>query len=140
AGTVRRPTPDEPLRVVDLGCGNAYLTFAAYRWLTAVRELPARVVGVDVKEQAYKRNTELAARLAAGDALTFVRGEIATVTVPEPPDVVLALHACATATDDALARAVAWQAPLVLAAPCCHHDLQRRLREVPTPSPYGLVM
>ena len=139
AGHVRQPTPDVPLRVVDLGCGNAYLTFAAYRWLTAVRGLPTRVVGIDVKEQARRRNSELAAELGAGDELRFVRGDIASTEVEEQPDVVLALHACDTATDDALARAVEWEAPLVLAAPCCHHDLQRRLRAAPTPRPFGLV-
>ena len=138
-GHLREPTADAPLRVVDLGCGNAYLTFAAYRWLTAVRGLPTRVVGIDVKEQARKRNSKLAAELDAGDELRFVRGDIATTVVEDTPDVVLALHACDTATDDALARAVEWEAPLVLAAPCCHHDLQRRLRTAPTPSPFGLV-
>jgi SAM-dependent methyltransferase len=140
-GAVRRPTDDDPLRVVDLGCGNAYLTFAAYRWLTAVRGLPVRMTGIDVKEQARQRNRELAAELSAGDDLRFVRGDIATAEVDGAPDVVLALHACDTATDDALARAVRWRAPLVLAAPCCHHDLQRRLRAAPTPSPspFGLV-
>jgi hypothetical protein len=55
------------------------------------------------------------------------------------PDVVLALHACDTATDDALARAVAWQAPLVLAAPCCHHDIAAQLRAHPTPAPYAML-
>jgi SAM-dependent methyltransferase len=138
-GTVRTTTPDDPLRVVDLGCGNAYLTFAAYRWLSAVRGLPVRFVGVDVKEQARRRNSELAEELGSGDGLRFVRGDIATATVGDDPDVVLTLHACDTATDDALARAVTWQAPLILAAPCCHHDLQRRLRSAPTPQPFGLV-
>ena len=140
AGQVRSPSADDPLRVVDLGCGNAYLTFAAYRWLTAVRGLPVRVVGIDVKEQARQRNSELAAELGAGDQLRFVRGDIASAEVEQRPDVVLALHACDTATDDALARAVEWEASLVLAAPCCHHDLQRRLRSAPTPAPFGLVM
>jgi SAM-dependent methyltransferase len=140
AGQVRTPTADDPLRVVDLGCGNAYLTFAAYRWLTAVRGLPVSVVGIDVKEQARQRNSELAAELGAGEELRFVQGDIASTEVEERPDVVLALHACDTATDDALAKAVEWEASLVLAAPCCHHDLQRRLRSAPTPTPFGLVM
>src|SRR4029079_14647224 len=56
-----------------------------------------------------------------------------------PPDVVLALHACDTATDDALARAVEWEAALVLAAPCCHHDIAAQLRRAPTPSPYAML-
>src|SRR4029079_6316787 len=56
-----------------------------------------------------------------------------------PPDVVLALHACDTATDDALARAVEWRTPLILAAPCCHHDIAAQLRRAPTPAPYAML-
>jgi len=134
-----RPSDDEPLRVVDLGCGNAYLTFAAHAWLTRVRGLPVRVVGVDVKEQSRRHNTEVAQRLGVEEQVSFVTAGIDDVRLEEPPHVVLALHACDTATDDALARAVAWDAPLVLAAPCCHHDVSRQLREHPAPEPYALL-
>jgi hypothetical protein len=137
-GLLRRPTVADPLRVVDLGCGNAYLTFAAWRWLTEQRQLPATMTGVDVKAQARERNTELASRLGA-DGLRFVEADIATVALDPAPEVVLALHACDTATDDALARAVQWRAPVVLAAPCCHHHLQAQLRQHPPPEPYGLL-
>lgn len=133
------PTPDRPLRVVDLGCGNAYLTFAAHAWLSRVRGIPVRVVGVDVKEQSRRHNTEVADRLGVSDEVSFVTAGIDEVVLDEAPDVVLALHACDTATDDALARAVGWGAPLVLAAPCCHHDVSRQLREHPAPEPYALL-
>lgn len=126
-----------PLRVVDLGCGNAYLTFAAYRFLTQVRGLDVAFTGVDTKRQARERNTDLA-RSLGWDGLHFIEGTIADAPV-DGADVVLALHACDTATDDALARAVAWGAKFVLAAPCCHHDLQRQLREGETPGAYGLL-
>jgi SAM-dependent methyltransferase len=126
-----------PLRVVDLGCGNAYLTFAAYRFLTGVRGLDVRFTGVDVKKQAAERNAALAAELG-WDGMRFVEGTIADAAV-EAPDVVLALHACDTATDDALARAVAWKAPFVLAAPCCHHDLQTQIKHHGAPAPYDLL-
>lgn len=126
-----------PLRVVDLGCGNAYLTFAAYRFLTHGRGLAVAFTGVDSKRQARERNTELAASLG-WDGLLFIEGTIADAPV-DGADVVLALHACDTATDDALARAVAWGARHVLAAPCCHHDLQRQLREGEPPAAYGLL-
>jgi SAM-dependent methyltransferase len=139
SGRVRTPTPEDPLRVVDLGCGNAYLTFAAHSYLTRVRELPVRMVGVDVKEQSYRHNTEVAERLGISDSMAFVQGDIGSVTLDEAPDVVLALHACDTATDDALARAVLWDASLVLAAPCCHHDVAAQLRRTPTPAPYALL-
>ena len=104
SGTLRTPTPEAPLRVVDLGCGNAYLTFAAHAWLR--ERMPVRLVGVDVKEQSRRHSTEIAESLGVGDEVSFVAAGIRDVTLDERPDVVLALHACDTATDDALARAV----------------------------------
>lgn len=141
-GQVRTPTPDDALRIVDLGCGNAYLTFAAHRFLTRAPEgggrgLPVRMIGVDVKQQSADHNAGVAERL--GIEADFVVGSIGAAELPEPPDVVLALHACDTATDDALARAVRWQAPLVLAAPCCHHDIAAQLRTTPPPAPYAML-
>jgi SAM-dependent methyltransferase len=139
SGRLRTPTEEEPLQVVDLGCGNAYLTFAAHSFLTRVRGLPVRMVGVDVKEQSYVHNTAVAESLGIAESMTFVQGDIGSAELPSPPDVVLALHACDTATDDALARAVTWDASLVLAAPCCHHDVAAQLRRTPTPAPYALL-
>ncbi len=135
----RMPTADDPLRVADLGCGNGYLTFAVHRWLTDVRGLPARVVGVDVKEQSWRHNTDLARRLGVAGDVTFKVGSIDGVVLDPGPEIVLALHACDTATDDALARAVRWGSAVVLAAPCCHHDLAAQLRHVDVPSPYALL-
>ncbi|MFC4783003.1 class I SAM-dependent methyltransferase [Nocardioides sp. MAHUQ-72] len=136
-GHLRRPTADEPLRIVDLGCGNAYLTFAAQRFLTTVRGLPVVVTGVDVKEQSRQHNGAVAREL--GVDAEFVVGSISGAELEQDPEVVLALHACDTATDEALARAVGWGAQLVLAAPCCHHDIAAQLRKAPTPSPYALL-
>ena len=136
-GHLRRPTPEEPLRVVDLGCGNAYLTFAAERYLAGVRGLPVHLIGVDVKEQSREHNEKVARDL--GVDADFVVGSISGVELDPAPEVVLALHACDTATDEALARAVEWDAPLVLAAPCCHHDIAAQLRSAPTPAPYAML-
>jgi len=124
------------LRVVDLGCGNAYLTFAAYRYL-ADRGVDVRVVGVDVRADQRVRNSAVAEQLGCADAATFVAGTIEDAVVDAAPDLVLALHACDTATDQALARAVRWNAKWVLAAPCCHHDIAAQLRSHPAPAPYG---
>ncbi len=141
AGALRTPTEADPWRVVDLGCGNAYLTFAALRYLTAVRSLPVTVVGVDTKEQARRDNEKVAAELGLTGPASFVQSDIGTVELPgAPPDVVLALHACDTATDDALARAVRWEAPLVLAAPCCHHDVAAQLRQQKDDAPHALLV
>ena len=137
-GRLRAPTPGEPLRIVDLGCGNGYLTFAAQRYLADVRGLPVRLTGVDVKEQSRDHNSGLAAEL--GMEADFVVGTIGEARLDEAPDVVLALHACDTATDEALARAVGWQAPLVLAAPCCHHDIAAQLRRGTPPPAYSSLI
>ncbi len=139
SGRVHRPTPEQPLQVVDLGCGNAYLTFAAHRFLTHVRGLPVHTTGVDVKSQSREHNAALASTLGLDGEMTFLTSDIATAELDHAPDVVLALHACDTATDDALARAVTWDAPVVLAAPCCHHDVAAQLRRAPTPAPYSLL-
>ena len=136
-GQLRTPTVDEPLRIVDLGCGNAYLTFAAQRFLTSVRGLPVVVTGVDVKEQSREHNSKVASDL--GVDAQFVVGSISGAQLDRAPEVVLALHACDTATDEALARAVGWEAQLVLAAPCCHHDIAAQLRKAPTPAPYAML-
>ncbi len=141
AGRLRTPTADEPLRVVDLGCGNAYLTLAAQQYLTTVQGLPVRMVGVDVKQQSHDHSTALAQRL--GLDATFVVGSIADALVEPAPEVVLALHACDTATDEALARAVGWGSGLVLAAPCCHHDVAAQLRRTGSagaPAAYASVL
>jgi len=121
---------DGVLRVVDMGCGNAYLTFAAYRYLSGVRGLEVELTGVDQRADQRERNTALAKRLGWDGHVRFVEGTIIDAPTPPegPPHVVLALHACDTATDDALARAVQWQARHILAAPCCHHELSAQLR------------
>ena len=128
-----------PLRVVDLGCGNAYLTMAAHRWLGQAGVGRVETVGVDVRPDLVRRTQDLAAELGL-TGLSFLPGAIVSVELGQPPvDVVLALHACDTATDEALARAVRWRAPVILAAPCCHHDLQRQLGGGEAPFPYGAL-
>jgi SAM-dependent methyltransferase len=132
-------TVDGPVSsVVDLGCGNAYLTFAAYRYL-AERFPDVTVTGVDVREDQRARNTALAKELGYGDRLRFVAGSIVDAPL-DGADAVLALHACDTATDEALARAVRWEARYVLAAPCCHHDIAAQLRDRSAPGPYRMMV
>jgi SAM-dependent methyltransferase len=126
AATLGSGQSSGPLRVVDLGCGNAYLTFAAYRHLVD-QGFDVSVTGVDVRADQRLRNTRLASELGWADAVRFVEGTILDAPV-DGADLVLALHACDTATDEALARAIGWRAQWVLAAPCCHHDIAAQLR------------
>jgi SAM-dependent methyltransferase len=134
AATLGKDELPQPLRVVDLGAGNAYLTFAAYRYLSA-QGIDVRLTGVDVRADQRERNAALAERLGWSDHVDFVAGTILESEV-DGADVVLALHACDTATDEALARAIGWGARWVLAAPCCHHDLAAQLRAGSAPEPY----
>ncbi|MGZ0151167.1 class I SAM-dependent methyltransferase [Kribbella sp. WER1] len=129
---------DRPLQVVDLGCGNAYLTLAAYHLLSAAGH-DVRMTGIDHNPAARKRNTRVVEALGWQEHLRFLDATIQDAELDVRPDVVLALHACDTATDDALARAVRWEAALVLAAPCCHHDIQKQLKSVTPPAPYALM-
>jgi SAM-dependent methyltransferase len=141
AGHINAPTVAAPLKIVDLGCGNAYLTFAAHQYLKSIG-IPIQVIGIDIRPESLKRNSDIAARLGISQTIEFRAEEIAQNSV-EGADVVIALHACDTATDDAIAWAVKNQAKLMLIAPCCHHDLQSQLVDSPAPwqivTKYGLL-
>ena len=137
-GEIDKPGPG-PLRVVDLGCGSAALTFATYHYLTAVKGREVLMTGVDTKAHLMSRHAATAAQLGwAG--LRFEAARILDYRTGEPADVVLALHACDTATDEALARAIGWRSRLILSAPCCHHHLQAQLSAATTPEPFRPVM
>ncbi|MDD4903269.1 MAG: SAM-dependent methyltransferase [Candidatus Bipolaricaulis sp.] len=128
----------KPVHIVDCGCGNAYLTFAIYHYLNDLLRLPAEVMGIDVKAELLERHREKA-RALGWDRLTFEVGRIAEYRPAVTPDVVVALHACDTATDDALAQGIRWQSKLILTAPCCQHELQEQLSRVPGPAPFQAV-
>lgn len=123
-----------PLDVVDCGCGNAYLTFAVHYYLNNVLGRPTRVVGIDVSEDLLNRRAELCKDLG-WEGLSFQATRIADYRPPTPPGIVLALHACDTATDEALAQAVRWESRMLFAAPCCHHHLQRQMTRTAAPPP-----
>lgn len=113
------------LQVLDCGCGSSYLTLAAHHYLNDVLGVPARVLGVDVNEELIRKSVERSERLGA-ERLDFACGRIGGLEAR--PDVVLALHACDTATDDAIAQAVLSGAAVLLSVPCCHKDLNSRIR------------
>ena len=114
-----------PLEILDCGCGSSYLTLAAHHWLNDVQKVPARLIGVDVNDDLIRKSVQRAEMIGAAD-VAFACGRIESVDAK--PDIVFALHACDTATDDALARAVAAEAKLILSVPCCHHHLNEQIR------------
>jgi hypothetical protein len=119
--------PNRPLRIVDFGSGKSYLTFALYHLLAIVRGLDVEVVGLDLKEDVIERCRALVATLGY-ERLRFEVGDIALFD-GDPADVVVSLHACDTATDAALERAVRWRAEAILAVPCCQHELYDQVRD-----------
>ena len=118
--------PDGTLRIVDFGCGKSYLTFAIHHLLTAVHGREVEIVGLDLKDDVVAACAALATRSGSA-GLRFERGEIGSFDAGEKVDLVVSLHACDTATDDALAQAVRWQADAILAVPCCQKEAYRQL-------------
>lgn len=110
------------LNIVDFGCGKSYLTFALYHYLQVVRGLDIQVVGLDLKEDVIADCSALADKLGL-DRLQFLVGDIAEYKGLERVDMVVTLHACDTATDAALEKAVRWDADVILSVPCCQHEL-----------------
>ena len=114
------------LHVVDFGCGKSYLTFAIHHLLTELRGREVEIVGLDLKEDVIADCVALAER-SGTRGLRFERGDIAGFETRGEVDLVVSLHACDTATDEALAQAIRWQADAILAVPCCQKEAYRQL-------------
>ena len=117
---------DKELTIVDFGCGKSYLTFAMYHLLAVKEKLPVRVIGLDLKADVIAACAKLAERLR-WDKLTFSVGDISRYEGLETVDMVVTLHACDTATDAALLKAIGWRAGVILSVPCCQHELFRQI-------------
>jgi SAM-dependent methyltransferase len=116
-----------PLHILDCGCGSSYLSFAAYHYINDVRGIPAELVGVDTNGKLIDKSNAAGEALGLGGNLCFVQTPIADYAPENPPDIVLALHACDTATDDTLYQGIRAGSGLILAVPCCHHHLHEQL-------------
>ncbi|MBK9940757.1 MAG: SAM-dependent methyltransferase [Kouleothrix sp.] len=115
-----------PIELLDCGCGSSHLTFALHHYLNHLRGLPARLVGIDSNAQLIEKCTAQAAALQI-ERLAFAHTPIADFQPEHAPDLVLALHACDTATDDAIGQAIRHQAHMLVCAPCCHHQLNDQI-------------
>ncbi|MDO5146793.1 MAG: SAM-dependent methyltransferase [Eubacteriales bacterium] len=117
---------DRQITILDFGCGKSYLTFAVYYYLKELRGRNIRIIGLDLKKDVIKTCSRLA-RQYGYDALHFYEGSIEEFEGVEKVDMVITLHACDTATDYALYKAVRWKADVILSVPCCQHELNRQL-------------
>lgn len=131
---------ERELTIIDFGCGKSYLTFAMYYYLHELKSYDIRIIGLDLKTDVIRKCNELAKKYQY-DKLTFLEGNIADYTGAEEVDMVVTLHACDTATDFALAKAIGWNAKVILSVPCCQHELNRQMKnDVISPiMNYGLL-
>ena len=131
---------DREVTILDFGCGKSYLTFAMYYYLHELKKYDVRIIGLDLKTEVIRHCNELATKYGY-EKLKFLEGNIADYTGVEEVDMVVTLHACDTATDFALDKAVGWNAKVILSVPCCQHELNGQIKS-DTLEPlmkYGLI-
>lgn len=131
---------DRQVSIIDFGCGKSYLTFALYYYLKKLKGYDIRVTGLDLKEDVIEGCNRLKDKYGY-ENLQFLVGDIGNYEGTDAVDMVVTLHACDTATDMALAKAVKWGASVILSVPCCQHELNRTMenREMEAVFQFGLL-
>ncbi len=131
---------DRTIRIIDFGCGKSYLTFAMYYYLHVLKKRDIRVTGLDLKKDVIAHCNELA-KECGYDKLDFKVGDISTYDGENTVDMVVSLHACDTATDYAIEKAVKWGAKVIMAVPCCQHEVNKQIscKELQPLLKYGLI-
>lgn len=122
---------DYPLQIADFGCGKSYLTFAVHYYLTQIKKIDCKIIGLDLKEDVIEYFNSLAKEFDCS-GLIFKTGDISKYSDSEKehnPDIVITLHACDTATDYALKYAVLKNAKAILSVPCCQHEINMQLEQ-----------
>lgn len=131
---------EREITILDFGCGKSYLTFAMYYYLKEQKGFDIRIIGLDLKKEVIEFCNELSEKFGF-EKLKFFCGDIAEYEGVDQVDMVVTLHACDTATDYALAKAVKWGARVILSVPCCQHEINRQIQneELEPILGYGLL-
>ena len=131
---------DRKVSILDFGCGKSYLTFAMYYYLKVLNHYDIDVIGLDLKKDVIRKCNELRDKYGY-EGLQFLEGDIRGYNEKEEVDMVVTLHACDTATDYAIAKAIAWNAKVILSVPCCQHELNAQIdcKELAPVLKYGLI-
>lgn len=132
--------PDREITIIDFGCGKSYLTFAIYYYLRELKGYNIQMIGLDLKEEVIKKCNDLSKRYGY-EKLRFLYGDIASFEGADSVDMVVTLHACDTATDHALYKAIKWGAKVILSVPCCQHELNHQMncKQLDHILDYGLI-
>lgn len=128
------------LRIIDFGCGKSYLTFAMYYYLHVMKQYPVQITGLDLKTDVIDHCNRLAEEYGYRE-LHFEKGDISTYEGADSVDMVVTLHACDTATDFAIEKAVKWGANVIMVVPCCQHEVNKQIscKELDGLLKYGLI-
>lgn len=131
---------DRKLTLIDFGCGKSYLTFAIYYYLKELKKYDIHIIGLDLKEEVIENCSKLAKKYHYQE-LEFLKGDIASYNGVNQVDMVVTLHACDTATDYALYKAIKWGAKVILSVPCCQHEWNQQMKnkELASILKYGII-